>query len=441
MTMKRQASTITRRGLLGGGVAALAASALYPRVVTANNTPPKRLIVVFSANGTIYDHWAPSGSGTSFTLSPILAPLAPYQQKLLILDGINVQSASNGPGDDHMKGMGHMLTGIELLPGTTQGGAGTPAGFAGGISIDQRIVQDIGQTTRFPSLEFGVMVQNSDVWARMIYSGANQPLPPMEDPTKAFIRVFGNSNLSTAQAAILLKRRQSVLDSTQVSLGNLAKTVSSDDAQRVLQHQDSVRQIEKQLIAQTAACTAPTVGTIDVNNEANYPAVGKVQMDMLVAALACDQTRVASLQWSHSVSDIPMPWLNIGTGHHTLSHKDDTDTVSQDQLVQINTWYAQQFAYLLGKLDAVTETDGSTLLDNCLVLWINELAKGNIHSHKPLPVVIAGKCSGAVSTGKYNKLATSVPHNNLLVGIANAMDVNITTFGNPAYCTGAFSLA
>ena len=283
--------------------------------------------------------------------------------------------------------------------------------------------------------------QNSDVWARMIYSGANQPLPPMEDPTKAFTRIFGGSNLSAAQAAELLKRRQSVLDSTQASLGKLATSVSSDDSQRVLQHQDSVRQIEKQLLAQTAACSAPTVAQIDLTNIANYPAVGKVQMDMLAASLACDQTRVASLQWSHSVSDIPMPWLNIGTGHHTLSHKDDTDTVSQGQLVQINTWYAQQFAYLLQKLDSIQETDGSTLLDNCLVLWINELAKGNIHSHKPLPVVIAGKCGGAITSGTFKQLSTPVPHNNLLVGIANAMDVGITTFGNPAYCTGALSLA
>jgi hypothetical protein len=162
-------------------------------------------------------------------------------------------------------------------------------------------------------------------------------------------------------------------------------------------------------------------------------------MDLLVSSLACDQTRVASLQWSHSVSDIPFPWLGIGTGHHTLSHKDDSDTTSQDQLVQINTWYAQQFAYLLGKLDAVPESNGTTLLDNCLVIWMNELAKGNVHSHNPLPVVIAGKCGGALRTGRYLTYPNAVPHNNLLVSIANAMGTNITTFGNPAYCTGALT--
>ncbi len=432
-------SNISRRSLLGAS-AAFAASSLLPRAVLASTPPPKRLVIVFSACGTIYNQWLPTGSGSSFTLSPILKPLAPFQSKLLILDGINVQSASNGPGDDHMKGMGHMLTGIELLAGTTMGGAGTPAGLAGGISIDQRIVADIGNNTRFPSLEFGVMVQTADVWSRMIYAGANQPLPPMEDPVQAFARIFSNSTLSAAQVAALLQRRKSVLDYAQGTFSTLAPKISSDDRVRIQQHQNSIAQIEKQLLAQTAACTAPTVSSIDLTNIANYPAVGKSQIDLLVASLACDQARIASLQFSKSVSDIPMPWLNIGTGHHTLSHTPDTDTVSQASLVSINTWYATQFAYLLQQLDAVQESDGSTLLDNCAVMWINELSKGNVHSHQPLPVVIAGSLGGAFKSGRLLSFSPQKPHNNLLVTLANLMGTNITTFGNPAYCTGPLSL-
>ena len=436
--MSARAAGISRRKLLGAS-AALAGTAFLPRSVWAATAPPKRLVVVFSANGTIFNSWLPQGTETSFTLSPILSALAPFQKKLLVLNGINVKSAGFGPGDDHMKGMGHMLTGIELLPGDTMGGAGTPAGFAGGISIDQRIVADIGQATRFPSLEFGVMVQNSDVWARMIYSGANQPLPPMEDPVAAFARIFAGSTLSAAQTAILLKRRQSVLDYVQGSLTGLSGRIGSDDRVRVQQHLNSVQQIEKQLLAQTGACSAPTVTSTDLTNVANYPAIGKTQMDLLIASLACDQARVASLQWSHSVSDIPMPWLNISTGHHTLSHTADTDSPDQASLVQINTWYAQQFAYLLQGLDAVIESDGSTLLDNCLVLWINELSKGNIHSHQQLPVVIAGSAGGALRSGRFVTYSPQQPHNNLLVSIANAMGTSITTFGNPAYCTGPLS--
>jgi hypothetical protein len=433
---------ISRRRLLGAGAGVLASSLLPRGVLADGGSPvPKRLVIVFTANGTIYNQWLPQGSGTSFTLSPILTPLAPYKDRLLILDGINVKSAATGPGDDHMKGMGHMLTGIELLPGNTQGGAGTPAGLAGGISIDQRIVADIGSQTRYPSLEFGVMVQNSDVWSRMIYAGANQPLPPMEDPVAAFSRLFASSQMSSQAAATLLKRRQSVLDFAQASLGSLATRISSDDAVRVQQHQASVAAIEKQLIGQSASCMPPTVQTQSLTDINNYPAIAKVQTDLLVAAMACDQTRIASLQFSHSVSDIPMPWLNISTGHHTLSHTPDTDTVSQASLVTINTWYATQFAYLLKGLDAVVESDGTTLLDNCMVIWINELSKGNVHSHQPLPIVIAGKLGGALNTGRVLSFSPQQPHNNFLVTVANLMGTNITTFGDPAFCTGPLSLA
>jgi hypothetical protein len=429
---------VGRRGLLGAG-AAFAASALVPRYLEASGTtPPTRLVIVFTANGTIYNSWVPQGSETNFKLSTILLPLAPFQSKLLVLTGIDVKSAGIGPGDDHMRGMGGMLTGTELLPGNTKGGAGTPAGLAGGISIDQRIAQDIGGQTRFPSLEFGVMVQSSDVWSRMIYSGANQPLPPMEDPTRAFSRIFTGSQLSAQQLAILLKRRQSTLDYAQGSLASFAPRISAEDRQRVLQHQDSIRQIEAQLLAQTSACAAPAVSSVKLNDINNYPVIGKTQMDILVSALACGQTRIASLQWSRSVSDIPMPWLNIGTGHHTLSHKPDTDAMSQAQLVSINTWYAEQFAYLLQKLDSVQESNG-TLLDNCLVVWINELAKGNVHSHQPWPVVIAGKCGGVIRTGRFVSYSLAPTHNDFLVSIANAMGTKITTFGNPAYCTGPLS--
>ena len=428
---------LTRRGVLGA-LAAIGASSLLPRFAGADNGSPKRLIVIFTPNGTIYDAWKPSGSETSFTLSPILQPLQPFQDRLMILDGIEVKSAHNGPGDDHMKGMGHMLTGTELLDGTTQGGAGTPAGFAGGISIDQRIANDVGTTTRFKSLEFGAAVRDSDIWSRMVYSGANQPIPPMEDPTKAYARLFAGTNLTPAQLQRLLLRRKSVLDHASGTLDALQKNMGGDDRVRVQAHLESVRQIESQLLAKTQACVPPTVGSLDLNRPENYEAIGRLQMDMIVSALACDQTRVASMQFSRSVSQMTFPALNISEGHHDLSHMGDNDTVAKDKLIAINTYYAQQVAYLLGKLDAVKETNG-TLLDNSLVLWVNELAKGNAHSHEPLPVVIAGKCGGALRTGRFVQYAQQQPHNNLLVSVANAMGVALTTFGNPAYCTGALS--
>jgi len=145
---------------------------------------------------------------------------------------------------------------------------------------------------------------------------------------------------------------------------------------------------------------------------------------------------VASLQWSRSVSQTRFTWLGIRDGHHDLSHMADDDTVAVSKLTQINAWYAQQFAYLLGKLADATEVDGSRLLDASLLFWCNELGKGNLHRGELAPYVLAGKAGGALRTDRFLSYAGAPPHNDLLVSMLQAMDVPVTTFGKEIWCRG-----
>ena len=428
---------LSRRSFLGAA-GALAGTALLPRSAWADASAPKRLIVIFSPNGTVTPSWTPTGQGASFTLSPILKPFEPFKSRMLVLDGITAEVAKRGDGDDHMRGIGSMLTGVELLPGTVQGGGGTPAGLGGGISVDQRIASVVGMTTPYKSLEFGAYVKQSDVWSRMAYAGPNQPLPPMEDPLQVYKRLYASDGLSGADLARLLRRRKSVLDHVKGSLGGLKGRIGSADAARVQAHLESVRQIEQQLVSQSAGCVPPMLGQgLDLSDINNYPQVGRLQLDLLAAALACDLTRVATMQFTRANSDIPMPWLGFSDGHHSLSHMGDSDAVAQDKLVKINLFYASQIAYFLAKLDAVQENNGGTLLDNSLVVWMNELSRGNIHGHDSVPLAMFGGARGAIKMGRYVKLSQPQFQQNLLVSIANAMDVPLTTFGDPAYCSGA----
>jgi len=154
-------------------------------------------------------------------------------------------------------------------------------------------------------------------------------------------------------------------------------------------------------------------------------------------ALACDLTRVGTIQWERSVGDVRFTWLGITRGHHAISHDPDTNTDSVELLTKINTWYAGQFAYVLDKLACIKEGTG-TMLDNTLVFWCNELSRGNAHSHPDMPFVLAGRAGGALKTGRFLQFPKkpAVPHNNLLVSIMNAMGLPDQTCGNPAYCTG-----
>ena len=405
---------------------------------------PKRFLVFFSPDGNIHENWAPTGTETAFTLSRILAPLEAHKQRLVILDGVEnkVGGYSARPGDDHMKGMGTMLTGIGLLAGTTQGGAGDPAGLAGGISLDQTIANTIGTTTKFKSLELGVEAGSSGtVWGYSAYAGANQPLPPDNNPAAVFTRVFGTTGTDTSAVARQQAERRSVLDAVKQSYTKLNPRLGAADRAKLDEHLTNVRDLETRLTAVGAAgagCARPAdPGKVDYKANASFPAVGKLQTDLLVMAMACDLTRVGTLQFEQSVGNVRFTWVDpaITRGHHDLSHDGDTVTDTIEQLTLINIWYSQQFAYLLDSLQSLKEADGSSVLDNTLVMWVNELARGNAHSHDKMPFVLAGGAGGALRGGRFLTYK-GTSHNNLLVSCMNMMGVAGTTYGDPAFCTG-----
>jgi hypothetical protein len=418
----------------------------------ADAVAPKRFITFFSSAGTIHEAWVPTGSETNFKLSRILTPLEAHQQRLVVLDGMTNFLGTPPPGDDHMRGIGTLLTATELLDGDTRSGAPgfEPCGLAGGISLDQVLGESLGRTTKLKTLELGVQTGNAgDVTSYTSYSAADRPLPPENDPSKVFNRAFmdltagGGAPMVDEAAARRLAQRKSVLDAVIDSYGSLSPKLGSLDRATMDAHLTAIRDLEMRLGAgpsggSSAACAKPASPSIEYQKNDNFPAVGKLQMDLLVMALACDLTRVVTLQWEAAYSDVRFTWLGADRGHHTISHDSDGNQDSVEMLTKINVWYAEQFAYLLSKLEAIKEGSGS-LLDTSLVFWGNELARGNVHSHWPMPFVLAGSSGGAIETGRflqYQKGDAKSSHSNLLVSIMNAMGVPGQTFGSPEFCTG-----
>jgi hypothetical protein len=430
------------RGLGGAAIALPWLEAFAPpRASAGAPLAPKRFVVMFSANGTLPPRWVPSGGETDFTLSPILSPLAEHRDDLVIIQGVDQQGAG---GDAHQIGIGGMLTGAPLSSGPFAGVGAPPAGWAAGHSVDQRIAEELGVETSLRSLELGVQVGPADNWGRMIYRAANQPLPPEDEPKAVYDRVFADLHTDPAELSRVRERRASILDAVSGEYTRLSGRLGSADRARLDAHLTAVREVEKRVagptLSQRSECKDLKLSPVASDENDSYPSVGAQQIDLLVMALACDITRVASLQWSRSVSQTRFTWLGINEGHHELSHLADDDTVAVDKLTRINTWYATQFATLIGKLKAIPEGDGS-MLDNTLLLWCNELAKGNIHGHADAPYVLAGRAGGGLRTGRFLSYGSgpSVPHNDLLVSLLNAMGLPDTTFGKAEWCQGALS--
>src|SRR5215470_17727812 len=240
--------TATRRDFLrdlGIGAAAVPFVLNLPSLGFANQGRRKqRLVVMFSPNGVIPSAFWPDEEGEKFTLKESLQPLAPFQDRTLILHG--VCDKVRGDGDAHMRGMGCLLTGVELFPGNIQGGSDTPAGWAKGLSIDQEIKNhlqsDPATRTRFGSLEFGVMVPDkADTWTRMVYAGPNKPLAPIDDPYQMFAKLYGRVKDQESLG--------SILDDLQDDLRKVGARVSAEDRRLLEEHTAFVREMEQELKA------------------------------------------------------------------------------------------------------------------------------------------------------------------------------------------------
>jgi hypothetical protein len=393
----------------------------------------KRLVVMFSPDGVVPWNFWPDEEGAKFTLKPILKPLEPFKDKTLILHG--VCDKIRGDGDGHMRGIGCLLTGIELFPGSIQGGSDTPAGWASGHSIDQEIKNHYQKgsatRTRFGSLEFGVMVPDrADTWTRMVYAGPNKPIAPIDDPYQMFNKLYGRMKDREAL--------KSVLDDVQDDLKKVGSLVGAEDRRLLDEHATFVREMEQELKSSAGQDVGHPVPEIEpgVKRENDQiPRISKTQIDLMVQSFAADFARVATIQYTNSVGQARMRWLGINEGQHDLSHKPDSDKDAQEKLTKINTWYCEQLAYLAKRLAETPEPGGpGSLLDNTTIMWTNELGQGNSHTPNNIPFVLVGngldfKMGRSL---KYKRVA----HNRLLVAIAHGMGHRIETFGNRDQCAG-----
>ena len=403
-----------------------------------NNPSKKRMVVFFSPNGVIPDEFWPTEEGENYQLKEILSPLEPFKKQTTILHG--VCDKVRGDGDNHMRGIGCLLTGIELFPGNVQGGSHTPAGWASGISIDQEIKNYLQKSeatkTRFGSLEIGAMVpERADTWTRMSYSGPNKPITPVDDPYQLFSKLYGQS-----------KDREilgSVLDNVISDLNKVSQKVSKEDKKILEEHATLVREMEKEIknIKVDSNHPVPQIEPGIREENDNLPKLSRMQMDLLHSSFVADLNRVATYQFTNSVGMARMNWLGISEGHHQLSHEPDTNKAAVEKLVKINKWFCQEIAYFANKLKNTPEPNGSgSMLDNTLLVWTNELGKGNSHTLDNIPFVLIGG-GNFLKTGKSHKFP-KVPHNRLLMTFAHCFGHEIKSFGNPDYCKdGPLSLS
>lgn len=421
-----------RRFLKGLGLGA----ALWPFVpplssFAAPGDAPTRLLVFYHPHG-VASGWFPSGTEHDFALSPALAPLAPFQDRLVVVGGLSHAAALTGPGDSHQRGTQNLLTGTAMTGGL----------LPGGPSLDQVVAAQIGQDTAYPSLESATVPYVFPGIEALCASGPDQPIPMERDPYQQYVRVFGAFEHTEEELERLRAERGSVLDFVEARLEALTPAIASEDRPKIEAHLQAVRDIEHDL--DTLGLLPPGCGLpmlapgANPSANAHIPLLHQLHTDVLVAAFACDITRVATLQLGVNGGENFADWLpGIDDAYHPTAHDAIVGQPGKmEQYRAMNVWVAEQLASVLAKLDAIPEGDG-TLLDHTLVLWCTSMANGG-HGMHDMPFLLAGGAGGLLQTGRYLRYEATA-HNALLVSVARLMGLGVDVFGDPALGAGGLA--
>jgi hypothetical protein len=403
--------------------------------------PAKRFIAVFTPGGTVLENWRPTGTENDFTLSPILQPLAALRERLMVVDGVDMKSAV---GEEKQAGIVAWLTGTPQAP-LEQGF------YARGPSIDQVLAKRLSAGLKLSSLELAIrwgtgkshgQASPIDI-ANYADTPTFNPISPRLDPQLIWKQLFGASSPTTPDAAW----DKSILDAVDQRYKKLEQRLGAADRQRLDAHLTRLRQLEVQLPIATACGAPPLVDTSDYNpvtglmsaddgtvvdarTDAAIPKTGKFMMDMLVMALACDLTSVATLLWSDTEAKHTFPWLDL---NQTLAFYMNDGGYQPVPLTKIFTWYATQHAYLLQQLSETKGVSGASLLDESIVFFGSNLQNPANYAKTDMPFLLAG--GGGLRTNRWVSCGHA-SHNDLLVSILNACGDPRQTFGDPQYCTG-----
>ncbi|HEU5116293.1 MAG TPA: DUF1552 domain-containing protein, partial [Isosphaeraceae bacterium] len=267
----------------------------------------------------------------------------------------------------------------------------------------------------------------ADTWTRLVYAGPNKPVAPIDDPYQMFSKLYGRLKDQKALG--------SVLDDLTADLKRVESVVSAEDRHLLEEHASFVREMEQSLQStpDDLGHAVPELEPGVREDNDNLPKIARMQIELMVQSFAADFARVATFQITNSVGGARMRWLDINDGHHELSHKPDSDEDAQTKLTKINKWYCEQLAYLATRLAETPEPGGEgSLLDNTLLIWTNELGKGNSHTPDNIPFILVG---GGLDFQMGRSLKfPKVPHNRLLLSLAHGFGHEIKTFGNPDFC-------
>jgi hypothetical protein len=434
--------SLSRRTVLRGMGVSLALpllDSMVPAMTALSRTaasPVRRFGTVYVPNGIQMINWKPKSIGTDFDLSPILSPMAPLRDKMIVVSGLTNKVADALPGEgagDHSRGPACFLTCVHVRK--TEG-----PDLQAGVSLDQIVARRYGRETQLASLELSLEstellgacdVGYSCAYQRTItWRDEKTPLPMENDPRAVFERMFGESDTTEAAArASRLEQRRSILDSLTVNLARFQQGLGAGDRQRMDQYLHAVRDIERRIqrAEEQSSRELPAVDRPD-GVPATFADHARLMFDLQLLAYQSDLTRVSTLMIAKEVSSRSYPEIGVPDPHHPISHhQNNPDKIAK--VTKINTYHMSLFAEFVNKMKNTPDGDGS-LLDHSLLLYGSGISDGDLHNHIDMPILLVGGAAGQLKGGRHLAFSTDTPLANLYITLLDKLGVPQERFGD-----------
>jgi len=428
---------ITRKALprrtflrgMGATVALPLLDAMIPSMTAFARTPAapvRRLGFVYMPMGCDLPRWTPPGD-TLGELSPTLQSLSRVTDQLTVISNLELKNAYPGT---------HATSNAAFLSAAKAKWTESTDYYLG-TTVDQIAAQQIGRETLLPSLElsmdllqtigqcdngYACVYQNNLSW-----SSPTTPLPTEADPRVVFERLFGDGGKPERRRADL-KTSGSILDWMTSDMARLRRELGSSDKSRLNEYLDSVREVERRIQKAEQQSQGNTLP--DLERPATVPAVWedhvKLMFDLQVLALQADVTRVITFQLARETSTRTYPQIGVPEPHHPVSHHTN-DPEKLAKLAKINAHHVSLFAYLVDKLRATPDGDGS-LLDHSIYMLGSGMGNPDIHNHTNLPIVLAGGRSAGIKGARHIKYEEATPLANLHLTLLDKVGVHLDDF-------------
>jgi len=440
MIAKKAISRRTVLRGLGTAVALPLLDAMVPALTAAQKTRAtavRRFGVVYHPNGVIYDRWLPKGAGTNFELSPVLIPLEPFRDKLVVVTGLYSDQAEalGDGGGDHSRASGTYLTGVHVKRSDTV--------FEAGISMDQIAAKEFERETQLSSLQLTVddasLVGACDVGYSCAYSSTlswltpTLPLMAENNPRVVFERLFGaNDSTDARQRAGRLAQDLSILDSITDRVKSLRKSLGASDNGKVSDYLESLRDVERRIQKAEEQNAQNTANLPSVERPVGIPDsferhVGLLY-DLQLLAFQSDLTRVTTFMYGREQNGRPYPQIGVPEPHHPLTHHQDLPE-KMEKCAKIQTHHVKLFADYLEKLRSTPDGDGS-LLDHVILLYGGGISHSDRHTHGPLPTLVVGGGSGTIKGGRHLVYPEHTPLTNLQLTLLANLGVPAEKLGD-----------